>query len=282
VADSHSDRRRPADLAMPAEHAATSDGETASDGAFVKSLARGLVVIRAFDADRPQMTLSEVGRITGLSRAVVRRYLLTLVELEYVHFDGRLFSLRPRILELGYSYLSGLTLVEIARPRLVELVKRLNESSSISVLDGTEIVYIVRVPARRIMSVTITVGTHFPAYSTSMGRVLLASLSEADLAAYFERVELKPITARTLTHEGDIRRELDAARQQGWAAVDEELEEGLRSVAVPIRGPRGEVIAAMNMSVRVSRASIDELVHEFAPELQVVAAEITRDFATAA
>jgi IclR family pca regulon transcriptional regulator len=245
----------------------------------VQSLDRGLAVIRAFNADRSAMTLSEVAQVTRLSRAVVRRYLLTLVQLEYVRFDGRLFSLRPRVLELGYSYLSGLTLADIARPRLEALVEKLNESSSISVLDGSEIVYVVRVPARRIMSVAIAVGTHFPAYATSMGRVLLASLKLDDLDAYFASVELKPMSPHTLTDEDQLRRELDVVRVQGWAGVDQELEEGLRSVAVPIRGPRGDAIAAVNVSVHVSSATIDQLVDEVVPELQVVAAQIARDHA---
>jgi IclR family pca regulon transcriptional regulator len=253
-----------------------------SDGSFVQSLSRGLAVIRAFNADRPRMTLSEVAEITGLSRAVVRRYLLTLEKLHYVAFDGRRFSLRPRVLELGYSYLSSLSLAEIARPRIETLVERFNESSSISVLDGTEIVYVVRVPARRIMSVAIAIGTHFPAYATSMGRVLLASLDDIALADFFEQVELTPFSKYTITSEVAIRQELNSVRHQGWAAVDQELEEGLRSVAVPIRGSRGEVIAAMNMSVHVNRATIEELVRDFVPELQVVAAEITRDLAARA
>src|SRR5271155_5109197 len=156
-----------------------SDGEpvAARDSDFVHSLDRGLAVIRAFGPDRERLSLSEVARATGLTRAAARRFLLTLVKLGYVRNDGREFSLRPRVLELGYAYLSGLALPEVAAPHLEELVARLHESSSISVLDGHQIVYVARVPTKRIMTVAISVGTRFPAYATSMGRGLLAALT---------------------------------------------------------------------------------------------------------
>src|SRR6266700_1243220 len=148
----------------------------ARDSDFVQSLDRGLAVIKAFGPDRERLSLSEVARATGLTRAAARRFLLTLVRLGYVRSDGREFSLRPKVLELGYAYLSGLALPEVAAPHLEELVAKLHESSSISVLDGHHIVYVVRVPTKRIMTVAISVGTRFPAFATSMGRVLLAAL----------------------------------------------------------------------------------------------------------
>src|SRR5690242_2893586 len=161
---------------------------------FVQSLERGLAVIRAFDADHPQLTLSEVARATGLTRAAARRFLLTLVELGYVRTDGRLFALRPRVLELGYAYLSSLTLPEVAEPHLEQLVATVRESSSVSVLDRDEVVYVARVATKRIMRVAISVGTRFPAYATSMGRVLLAGQSDEWVEDYLATVNLLPLT----------------------------------------------------------------------------------------
>src|SRR5919108_6184738 len=166
---------------------------------FVQSLERGLAVIRAFSAERPQLTLSEVARATGLDRAAARRFLLTLADLGYVHSDGRGFMLAPRVLELGYAYLSSISLPEVAEPHMERLVADVHESSSVSVLDGEDIVYVARVPTSRIMTVSINVGTRFPAYATSMGRVLLSQLPDDELEAYLERVELVPLSPRTVT-----------------------------------------------------------------------------------
>src|SRR3954447_10979042 len=162
---------------------------------FVQSLERGLSVIRAFGADEPQLTLSDVARRTGLTRAAARRFLLTLVDLGYVRTDGKQFALTPRVLDLGYAFLSSLTLPEVAEPHLERLAAELHESSSVSVLDGDEIVSVGRVPTSGIMRVSITVGTRFPAYATSMGRVLLAGLAEPELAAYLARADIRPLTA---------------------------------------------------------------------------------------
>src|SRR5512139_2730435 len=158
---------------------------------FVQSLERGLAVIRAFDRDHPELTLTEVATAAGVTRAAARRFLLTLAGLGYVRTDGRLFSLSPRVLELGYAYLSSLSLPEVAEPHLEALVREVNESSSVSVLDRGDVVYVARVPTSRIMTVAISVGTRFPAYATSMGRILLAGLSDEDLSAYLESVTLQ-------------------------------------------------------------------------------------------
>lgn len=244
---------------------------------FVQSLERGLAVIRAFDADNRELSLSEVARAAGLTRAAARRFLLTLVKLGYVHFaDGR-FSLRPRVLELGYAYLSSLTLPEVAQPHMEELVAKVNESSSISVLDDLEIVYVVRVPTRRIMSITLSVGTRLPAYATSMGRVLLAYLPEDELEERLSRVEIRPLTARTVSSKDELRAILAATRKQGYAATDQELEEGLRSLAVPIRDASGDVIAALNVSVHASRASMAVLRRDFLPCARQAVAGIEAD-----
>ncbi|MFZ0179256.1 MAG: IclR family transcriptional regulator C-terminal domain-containing protein [Candidatus Dormiibacterota bacterium] len=244
---------------------------------FVQSLERGLAVIRAFDAEHPELTLSEVARVAGLTRASARRFLRTLCELGYVRSNGRLFALRPRVLELGYAYLSSLSLHEVAQPHLERLVSVLRESSSVSVLDADDVVYVARVPTRRIMTITISVGTRFPAYATSMGRVLLAGQSDEWLDGYFATVELRRLTARTVTDAPALRAELLQVREQGWAFVDEELEEGLRAVAAPINDLSGRVIAAVNVSSPVSRGSADLVRSEFLPHLLAAARGIEED-----
>jgi IclR family pca regulon transcriptional regulator len=253
--------------------------ESAKSADFVQSLERGLLVIRAFDAEHRELGLSDVARATGLTRAAARRFLLTLVALGYMsHSDGR-FSLSPRVLELGYAYLSSLSLPDVAQPHMETLVAAVNESSSISVLDGTEIVYVARVPTRRIMSITLSVGTRLPAYATSMGRVLLAALSPEQLDAVLSRTEMVPLSARTITDQGQLRPVLDRVRRQGYAAVDQELEEGLRSLAVPIHGASGAVVAALNVSVHASRASMTALRREYLPLARTAARAIEGDLA---
>jgi IclR family pca regulon transcriptional regulator len=209
--------------------------------------------------------VSEIAAVSGLTRAAVRRFLLTLAELGYVRADGRSFSLRPRILELGYAYLSSLSLPEVAQPHMEALVAEVNESSSISVLDDLDVVYVVRVPTRRIMSITLAVGARLPAYATSMGRVLLADLPDAQLEERLSRLAPLPLTARTVKDAGALRAILETVRAQGYAAVDQELEEGLRSLAVPIHGGGGRAVAALNVSVHSSRASMTVLRREFLP-----------------
>jgi IclR family transcriptional regulator, pca regulon regulatory protein len=188
-----------------------------------------------------------------------------------MHFDGSRFSLRPRVLELGFAYLSSLSPPELAEPHMEALVARINESSSISVLDDTDVVYVARVPTRRIMSITIAVGTRLPAFATSMGRVLLAALPDADLEERLGRVDVRPLTPRTVKSHAELRRVLDEVRRQGYAVTDQELEEGLRSAAVPIHDASGTVVAALNVSVHASRASMHELRSRFLPPAQEAA-----------
>jgi len=258
----------------------TETGAPPRDTAFVQSLERGLAVIRALSSPDPQ-TLSEVARTTGLSRAAVRRFLLTLERLGYVDHEGNRFALTPQVLALGYAYLSSLTLPEVAQPHLARLVERVHESSSVSVLDGRDVVYVARVPTRRIMTVAITVGTRFPAHATSMGRVQLAALPEAALDAYLARARLDRLTARTITDPESLRRELVRIRASGWALVDQELEEGLRSVAAPIRDRTGRVIAAVNVSAHASRASKETIRRVLLPPLLATAARIEADLGAA-
>lgn len=249
---------------------------------FVQSLERGLAVIRAFGADTPALTLSEVARSTGLTRAAARRFLLTLADLGYVRSDGRQFALTPRVLELGYAFLSSLSLPEVAEPHLERLVAEVHESSSVSVLDGDDVVYVARVPTSRIMRVSINLGTRFPAYATSMGRVLLAGMPEADLDAYLARVTLRRLSPRTITAAKPLRAELARVRAQGWAMVDQELEEGLRSLAAPIHDRGGRTVAAVNLSAHASRTSIDTMRGEMLPPLLATAARIEADLRIAA
>jgi IclR family pca regulon transcriptional regulator len=244
---------------------------------FVQSLERGLAVIRAFGAETPELTLSDVARSTGLTRAATRRFLHTLVDLGYVRTDGRLFALTPRVLELGYAFLSSLTLPEVAEPHLERLVAEVHESSSVSVLDGDDVVYVARVPTRRIMRVSINLGTRFPAYATSMGRVMLAGLPEPELDAYLERVQLQQLSPRTTTTAPALRAELARVRSQGWAIVDQELEDGLRAVAAPIHDRGGVVVAAVNLSAHASRASMESVRRELLPALMATAARIEAD-----
>jgi len=244
---------------------------------FVQSLQRGLAVIRAFDAEHPALTLSEVARATGLARAAARRFLLTLVDLGYMRVDDRRFMLTPRVLELGHAYLSSLTLPEIALPYLRDFVSEIRESSSLCVLDEDQIVYVARVPANRIMSVTISVGTRFPAFATSLGRVLLAGQSDDWLETRLENANLTPLTARTIASYEGLRAEIERVRVQGWAMVDQELEEGLRSLAVPIHDASGRVTAAINVSVHASRWSLEAVREQLLPRLLETAAAIDRD-----
>lgn len=246
-------------------------------GQYVQSLARGLSVIRAFDGDHPEMTLSDIARRTGLTRATSRRFLLTLAELGYVKTNGRMFSLTARVLELGFSYLSALSLPEIAQPHLEQLAADVHESTSASVLDGSDVVYVARVPTRRIMSVRINIGTRFPAYATSMGRVLLASFTQAELSEHLDGIDFAGLTARTITSRDALEQELASVREQGWALVDQELEEGLRSIAVPIRHGSGAAIAAINVSTTASSHTVDSILETLLPPLQRAAERISLD-----
>jgi IclR family transcriptional regulator, pca regulon regulatory protein len=261
----------------PLRDAEADDGRAARSSDFVQSLDRGLAVIRAFGPDRERLSLSQVAKATGLTRAAARRFLLTLVKLGYVRNNGREFSLRPRVLELGYAYLSGLALPDVAAPHLEELVARLHESSSVSVLDGHQIVYVARVPTKRIMTVAISVGTRFPAYATSMGRVLLAALTDSEFDAYLAEATFERFTARTVTSPDQLRVIVREVARQGYAIVDQELEEGLRAVAVPIRGAADVGTAAINISAHASRVSMGTMRGQVLPALLDTARQIEAD-----
>ena len=260
-------------------------GRRAGDGGarrtdFVQSLDRGLAVIRCFSSEHPSLTLSEVAERTGLTRAAARRFLLTLQELGYVGSSGRQFSLRPRVLALGYAYLSSFSVAQIAQPHLEDLAEELHESCSVSVLDGDDLVYVARASANRIMTIALTVGTRLPPYPTSMGRVLLAYLPERELNAHLSRTTLRKLTDHTVADEQELRALLATVRTQGWAAVDQELEAGVRSIAVPIRDGSRKVVAAINASAHAARVPMRTLEKQFLPRLLDCARQIDSELAT--
>lgn len=243
---------------------------------MVSGLKNGLDVIEAFDDRRPRLSLTDVAQITGLSRAAARRYLLTLTRLGYAEHDGKFFSLTPKILRLGYAYLSSTSLPVRIQPFLERVSETTGESSSAAVLDDTEVVYIARSATRRIMSIGLGIGSRLPAFCTSLGRAILAWKDPAWLDAYFRRVPLEARTPRTLTDEAAIRAALEEVRRRGYAIVDEELELGLRSMAVPVQNAKGEVVCAINISIQASRMTADELVASALPVLTSVHGELRR------
>ncbi|HJL43899.1 MAG TPA: IclR family transcriptional regulator C-terminal domain-containing protein [Myxococcales bacterium LLY-WYZ-16_1] len=242
---------------------------------FVASLAKGLNVIRAFDAQTPALTLSEVAERTGLSRAAARRFLLTLSELGFAESDGKRFRLTPKVLELGYSYLSSLGLTEVLTPILSRLSEDLKESVSAAVLDGIEVVYIARVQAHRILSVGLGVGDRLPAFATSMGRVLLAHAPDGIQRKALDPDQLRKFTDKTIVDAPTLMAILRQVRDDGYCLVDQELEVGLRSLAVPLRDVHGQVRAALNVSGHASRTTVDGMLEQYLPVMRKTAAEIS-------
>ncbi|WP_370325364.1 IclR family transcriptional regulator C-terminal domain-containing protein [Euzebya sp.] len=241
----------------------------------VQSFERGLSVIRSFGADAPRQTLSDVARRTGLSRATARRLLLTLEGEGYVRREGSTFELTPRTLDLGYAYLSSHTLAELAQPHLRDLSAKVNESTSVAVLDGSSVVYVARVQANRVMTVSIGIGSRFPAYRTSLGRALLAWRSPGDVAAVWEASDRSHPTRRSATTLAQLTERLAEVRDLGYALVDQELEEGVRSVAAPIRDADGDPTAAVNVSTHTSRTTKAEVRSQVVPALLETAEAIS-------
>jgi IclR family pca regulon transcriptional regulator len=254
-------------------------GEKQRDSDYVQSLDRGLSVIRSFGPHHAEQTLSEVARRTDLTRAAARRFLLTLVRIGYMQTDGKVFRLTPRVLNLGYAYLSGLSLSALAAPHLEDLVREVRESSSMAVLDDTDVVYVARVPTARIMAVDIQVGTRFPAHVTSMGRVLLAALPDARLDEVLSTASLTAYTASTLTDPAALRKVIEQVRSRGYALVVGELEEGLISVAAPVRDRQGETVAAVNVSSLVTRTTRKKMETAMLPRLLSCVQDIELDLA---
>lgn len=248
-------------------HKIETEAGTAEDRDFVASLEKGLAVIEAFDADRPRLTLTDVAKLTGITRAAARRYLKTLTRLNYADFDGRYFSLSPRILRLGYAYLASSSLSARLQPFLEKISAQTGESSSAAILDGDDIVYIARSATQRIMSVSLGVGTRLPAYCTSLGRAILAYQPDDALEAYLKRVRLEPHTPKTITKKQDLRAALEAVRIEGCAIINEELELGLRSIAVPLFQANGTVRIALNIGTQAARTPAAEMKPRFLPPL---------------
>ena len=246
-----------------------------TDRDFVASLDRGLKILGAFDRDEPELTLSEVAFKTGLTPATARRFLLTLKSLGYVGMNGRRFVLRPKVLDLAYSYLDSMNVDESLQPYLREVVQRTGDSSSVTVLEGTEIVYIANASVRRLVRLGAGVGSRFPAYPTAMGRAQLAYLPAEKLNAYFASERFERITEFTETNPDKIRKHLDRIRADGYAVVQDELEVGLVSLAVPLHDHAGHVFAAMNCSSVARRTDGKEMLRTRLELLQEYASQVS-------
>ncbi|MBP6562294.1 MAG: helix-turn-helix domain-containing protein, partial [Neisseriaceae bacterium] len=264
----------------PAEGAALSPvhtlGKYKGDPDFMASLARGLLVIGAFSKQRRRQTIADLARHTTLPRATVRRCLYTLKALGYVDNQDNLYFLRPKVLTLGYAYLSSTDLALTAQPFLERVSNEVNESSSLAVLENDTILYVGRSPTKRVMSVVLTVGSRLPAYCSSMGRVVLAAKTEAQRQAYYQRVKLLPLTEHTVYKPEALEPIMQHTLTQGYAIVNQELELGLCSLAVPIHNVVGEVVAAMNISTQSSRFSPEEMVDALLPSLLSAADDLSQ------
>jgi IclR family transcriptional regulator, pca regulon regulatory protein len=258
-----------ASAALPAKRTITiaEEIDALTDPSFMTSLARGLAVIRAFSDQRRSLTIAQISHKTGIPRAAVRRCLHTLRQLGYADAESNNFSLKPKVLTLGYSYLSSTPLTVSTLPFLNQISRALNESCSLAVLDENEVLYVARSATSRIMSVALNTGSRLPAYCTSLGRAILAHLPEDDIDAYLGSVELKAFTERTVVSAKRLREILAGVRQNGYALVEEELEVGLRSIAVPVRGASGNVVAALNVGAQATRVTGRQMKEEFLPVL---------------
>lgn len=242
---------------------------------YVRALDRGLSVITAFSAERQVLSVSEVAAITGVTRAAARRFLLTLQDLGYITAQGRSFALAPKVLELGYSYLSALSLPEIARPYMAAMANAVGLGVSVAVLDGHESVNVARVERNdRLVRVSVPVGTRLPAFANSMGRVLLAALSAEELDQYLAEAVLEARTKSTITDPKKLRKELLTVARRGYAVVNQELEDGLVAIAVPLHNSQSQVVAAMNVTTHAARPNIHSIEREYLPALIATAEQI--------
>jgi IclR family transcriptional regulator, pca regulon regulatory protein len=271
----HVTERRPSVNLRRADPGERAAGGQAHDKEFMATLAKGLAVLGTFDKERPSMTLSEAAVAAGLSRATARRILRTLAELGYVEQSGRQFSLSAGILKLGFAYLATQNWIEQATPLMRQLSEQFHESCSAAILQGTEIVYVARFPAGRIMSATLAVGTRLPAFHTALGRVQLGFLDDAELWRRLRSLRLEAYTPSTIINVQALFERVREDRAQGFSIVDEELERGLRSIAVPIVARNGEAVAALNVSTHSTRTTRNEMRDRFLPSLRVVAGQIS-------
>ena len=243
----------------------------------VQSLVKGLTVIKAFNQQRPAMTLSEVASVTGFTRAATRRFLLTLVNEGYAKQEGKQFSLTAKVLDLGFSYLSTLDVWHNAKPLMSALVEQLNESCSAAVLDGFDVVYVARVATtKRIMSITLTVGTRLPAFATSMGRILLADMALPALENFINTCSITQFTEYTITEKSALIAEITKVKMQGYSLVEQELEIGLTSISVPVQNREGKVVAALNVSTHMSQTARQQIFAVILPALQQCARQVER------
>lgn len=240
---------------------------SADERDFVAALEKGLAVIEAFEPASPRLTLSDVARKTGLTRAAARRYLLTLARLHYAEHDGRHFALTPRVLRLGYAFLSTSPLPKLAQPILERIGDRTQEVASLAMLDGAEILFLAHSKNRRIVSVASSVGSRFPAYCTAIGRVLLAHRSDAEIRRCLKELPPKKLTSRTRAGQREILDAIRAAKESGWAINDEELEVGLRSIAVPVTNARGETNLALSVSLQAAHMTVEQMIARLLPVL---------------
>lgn len=266
-----------APLAAPAEKplSIAEEIDALTDPSFMTSLARGLAVIRAFADSRRSLTIAQISQKTGIPRAAVRRCLYTLKALGYAQAEENNFSLRAKTLTLGYSYLSSTPLTVSSQPYLNHISRTLGESCSLAVLDENEVLYVARSAASRVMSVVLNTGSRLPAYCTSLGRAMLAHLPDDRLKAYFDHVKLRAMTEKTVVSQQRLRKILASVREQGYALIDEELEVGLRSIAVPVRGASGSVVAALNVGVQAVRFTPAQMEALFLPVLRRGAEELS-------
>ena len=242
---------------------------------FIQSLEKGLNVIAIFDSEHQAMTLTEVAKKVGLTRANARRILLTLQYLDYVKYkDGKLFSLTAKVLCLGYSFLSSLSFKELAQPYIQALAMDINESCSMSVLDGKDIVYVARFQTKRIMTISLSIGSRLPLHATSMGRVLMSGLAQNDLEKVLDNLELEAYTPHTITNKQELGDRINLVKERGWALADQELEIGVRSIACPVKDKDGKTIAALNISGHASRVTKEEMIENYLPTLKRTVKEI--------
>lgn len=270
--------RADASLEMDVDEIVGAAGGAAPVGRdYVNALARGLEVIKVFTRYTPKMTLSEIAQATGMTRATVRRFLLTLAHEGYVDISGRHFSLRPKILELGFSALSSMDLWDVVQPVINDLSQKLNESCFAAVLDGQSVIYVARATPNRRVNVGISIGSRVPAHCVSTGRVLLAALPEDELHRYVETMTLTRFTPNTTTSKVQLRSALEEVRRQGWSIVDQEMEVGLRSLSVPVRDGSDQIVAALNVCCPSSRIGLDDM----KTRILAMALEASRDITLA-
>ena len=244
------------------------------EGDIIQGLIRGLAVIECFDEEHARMSITDVAQRTGLERATARRCLLTLAHLGYATYDGKFFQLTPRVLDLGHSYLAATPLPRLIQPFLEELSHATSESTSAAVLDGTDILYVARASTRRVMSINLGAGARLPAYCTSMGRTLLAALPREEAQAILDRSDIVAYTERTKADMATITTELAVVAAQGFAVIDQELELGLCSIAVPLYNAIGQVVAAINIGAQTARAPTSRMIAHFLPLMRKVQAEV--------